>query len=99
MRKALREQGKKSEVGSQRSEVCHGESVLTRSGADQRSILSRDKFVDGGRGGGILLRRFTIKMMGRATKAGMPIKTAKISAMTIRSGPMNLAKLARDIVI
>jgi hypothetical protein len=38
-------------------------------------------------------------MMGRATTAGMPIKTAKISAMTIRSGPMSLAKLARNIVI
>jgi hypothetical protein len=65
----------------------------------QRSILSRGKFVDGGRGGGFLLRRSTIKIMGRAITAGMPIKTAKISAMTIRSGPMSLAKLARNGVI
>jgi hypothetical protein len=65
----------------------------------QRSVLSCGKFVDGGSGGGFLLRRSTIKMMGRAIMAGMPIKTAKISAMTIRSGPMSLAKLARKIVI
>ena len=51
-----------------------------------------------GRGGGFLLRRLMAKTIGMAIAAGMPTKTARISAMTMRSGPISFAKLAIKVL-
>ena len=66
-------------------------SVVTRFGAKESNY--------GGSGGGFLLRRLIMNTIKSAIAAGIPAKTAMISAMTIKSGPARLKKLAMCNII